>query len=182
MLDFDSKPDYFTSDDDEEELQEEVSTTDNGNTIHFPEATTVNSPVSEDPQQPETRKKHPMRRILWGSIVLLAIAFGIAFWIRYFNPYETDIQEVGYITDMKRQGVFFKTWEGEMIVRDALTDSTRVYSRDYKFSVDDDALASHISALKGTGTPVRLTFKRYWGVVPWRGASTCIVTEISPAQ
>jgi hypothetical protein len=180
MFDLDSKPDYFTSDDDEEEIKQEETpaVTEPDRTIRFTESASVNTPVVEPEQKPERRGSG--RHILVWSLVVLALAFGISIWIRYFNPYETDIQEVGYITDMKRQGVFFKTWEGAMIVRDALNDSSRVYQRDCIFSVDDEALASHIVALKGSGTPVRLTFKRYWGVVPWRGSTTCIVTDIAP--
>ncbi|MFG6382331.1 MAG: hypothetical protein K1V87_09535 [Muribaculum sp.] len=176
-MDLDSKPDYFMADDPEpsdDAVQKPV--------IQFgceqKEAAAEGCGESE----PRRRRRHPMRRMILWSVLFVLLALGIGFWVRYLNPYETDMNEVGYVVDLKKQGVIFKTWEGQMIVRSALVDSTKTYSRDFTFSVDRDALARRLSELKGTGTPVKVTYKRYWGMLPWRGANTCIVTEVEPQR
>ncbi len=112
------------------------------------------------------------------SIVIVALAATI--YIRYFTPYVTDSRMTGYITNVERRGIFFKTFEGEMISETALTDTTRVYTRDFVFSIPDDSVARAMQSLQGSGRPVRVTYERFYGTLPWRGASTCIVTAAEP--
>lgn len=163
-MDLDSKPDNFLS----EEKTEPVIKFDGG------------APAdSGSPQMPEKpKKRHTMRRILWWSFAIIVVAVAAVTWMRYINPYETDMEERGYVVDFKRQGVLFKTWEGQMLVQSALIDSTRPYSRDFVFSVDNDEVAHKLAAAKGTGREVTVSYKRYWGVLPWRGATSTIVTSV----
>ncbi len=163
-MDLDSKPDNFLS----EEKNEPV--------IKFEGGAPAEAGSPFVPEKP--KKRHTMRRIFWWSVVVVVLALGIVAWVRYVNPYETDMEEHGYVVDFKRQGVLFKTWEGQMIVQSALIDSTRPYSRDFVFSVDNDDVASKLAAAKGTGREVTVTYKRYWGVLPWRGATSTIVTSV----
>ena len=174
-MDLDSKPDYFLADDNDSGRQE----TDTPK-IRF--ECCDNQPETPETPQPPHRRSHRMKRMFWWSVVIILFVLGIGFWIRYINPYETDMHETGYVVDFKRQGVIFKTWEGQMVVQSSLVDTTRTYSRDFSFSVDDDALAGRMSAMKDTGVPVKVTYKRYWGMLPWRGASTCIVTSAVPER
>lgn len=167
-MDLDSKPDYFTAPETpEEESRDSV--------IRFEQAPEP-LPEQSGPGKPRRRRG---RRILCGSVLVLFVVIGIALWIRYFNPYETDMHESGYVIDFKRQGYVFKTWEGTMVVNSSLTDTTRVYSRDFTFSVDNDEVASRLSALKDSGRLVTVGYKRYWGVLPWRGSSQCVVTSVN---
>lgn len=103
---------------------------------------------------------------------------GVTVYVRYFTPYVTDSRATGYITNVERRGIFFKTFEGEMISEAALTDTTRVYTRDMSFSIPSDSLALRLQNLQGSGRPVRLTFERYYGNLPWRGATNCILVGI----
>lgn len=178
-MEFDNHPDYFTNSDDEP-----VNEPKNPNVIQFdnvaPTPRSIPAPEEENkPEPPRKQKKHhPLRKFFWITGLVVVIALGVIVWARYINPYETDIIERGYVVDFKRQGIIFKTWEGQMLVQSALTDASRPYSRDFVFSVDDEALAAQLAALNGTGKQVTLTYKRYWGVLPWRGATQCIVTGI----
>ncbi len=166
-MDLDSKPDYFINDEPAPETGKPV--------IKFEGA---GAPGPEK----KSKKRHPLRRMMWWMAIVVILGLGATFWVRYINPYETDIEERGYIVDFKRQGIIFKTWEGQMVTQEALTDSTRPYSRQLTFSVDNDRTASRIAAAKGTGRPVTVTCKRYWGVLPWRGATPTIVTSVSQAD
>lgn len=163
-MDLDSKPDNFLSEEKDD------------NVIKFDGAAPVDSDSLPAPEKP--KKRHAMRRFLWWCVAVVVISLGVVTWIRYINPYETDMEESGYVVDFKRQGVLFKTWEGQMLVRSALIDSTRPYSRDFVFSVDNEDVADRLASAKGTGRKVTVSYKRYWGVLPWRGATPVIVTSV----
>ena len=163
-MDLDSKPDNFLADDSAEPV------------IKFEGEPPVDSGSPVMPEKP--KKRHTMRRIFWWSVVVIVLALGIVCWVRYVNPYETDMEERGYVVDFKRQGVLFKTWEGQMLVQSAMIDSMRPYSRDFVFSVDNEEVAHKLAAAKGTGREVTVSYKRYWGILPWRGATSTIITSV----
>ena len=150
-MDLDSKPDNFLSEEKDD------------NVIKFDGAAPVDSDSQPAPEKP--KKRHAMRRFLWWCVAVVVISLGVVTWI-------------SYVVDFKRQGVLFKAWEGQMFVRSALIDSTRPYSRDFVFSVDNEDVADRLASAKGTGRKVTVSYKRYWGVLPWRGATPVIVTSV----
>lgn len=132
-----------------------------------------NSTVVEPP------KKKSRKGCIWTWIILiLLVALGVTCWIRYFNPYITDARVSGYITSIDRRGVIFKTYEGQMISESSLTDTTRIYSRDFTFSVQAPEVIKRLQELQGTGRPITLIYERFYASLPWRGASPCVVTGI----
>lgn len=137
--------------------------------------------VLNDLEREDARGEFSMSRrtywTLWGIFIALAVLL-VAFFIRYCNPYVTDAAARGYITTVERRGIIFKTFEGQMISEEALTDTTRLYSRDVSFSIPNDSLAIKLRDYQGTGRPVEIHYSLYWGVLPWRGASKMIVTGI----
>ena len=130
-----------------------------------------------DPQAACQRRRR-RRHILLGSAGFLALALAVAVGLRYFVPYATESRVRGFVTNVERRGLLFKTFEGEMITNEMLTDTTRIYQRSVTFSVPDDSLARELQQRQSTGRPVILLTKRYHGSLPWRGASTTIVTDI----
>ena len=163
-MDFDDKPDYFMAPQ-PEETPDPVIRFDNEET--------------PQPEKPRRRRNRGRKILLWSVFIIAAVLAGI-FWMRYLAPYETHMHEEGYVVDFKKQGFLFKTWEGQMLVNQSLVDTSQVYSRDFVFSVDNDRVARELSSLKGSGKKVSVTYKRYWGALPWRGATTCIVTGVNP--
>lgn len=129
-----------------------------------------------DPQAACQRRRR--RHILLGSAAFLALALAVAVGLRYFVPYATESRVRGFVTNVERRGLLFKTFEGEMITNEMLTDTTRIYQRSVTFSVPDDSLARELQQRQSTGRPVILLTKRYHGTLPWRGASTTVVTDI----
>jgi len=123
---------------------------------------------------PAKRKRHGWR---WFFLILLA-ALCVTIYIRYFVPYATESRTTGFVTRVEKRGIIFKTFEGEMISQSQLTDTTRIYSRDFLFSIPNDSLARELQTHEGSGRPVTITCKRYFGTLPWRGASNTIVTAI----
>lgn len=127
---------------------------------------------------PAKRKRHGWR---WFFIIMFA-ALCVTIYIRYFVPYATESRTTGFVTRVEKRGIIFKTFEGEMISQSQLTDTTRIYSRDFLFSIPDDSLARELQTHEGSGRPVTITCKRYFGTLPWRGASNTIVTAIEKGK
>ena len=135
-------------------------------------------PDSLTAKSPKKRRK---RAWVW-FFVVLALILCTAVSIRYFVPYVTESRTVGYVTLVEKRGIVFPTFEGEMINESQLTDTTRIYSRDVYFSIPDDSIALRLQKYQGTGRPVTVTCKRYYGTLPWRGASNNILVGFEPAK
>ena len=103
----------------------------------------------------------------------------VAFHIRYYVPYTSDTKTTGYITLVERRGLFFKTYEGEMISESHLNDTSQIYSRAFYFSIPTDSLGRLIQSYQGTGQKVTLTTQKYYGTLPWRGSQRLVVTGVS---
>lgn len=170
------KPDHFTRDDDNTGASASRPSDNRATDANDPFAP-AHQPASA-PTRP--RRRNRFRRFMAWSIALLVIVLGVCCYVRYFLPYAEDAQTMGYVSSVEKRGLIFKTYEGELLTHETLSDTTRVYQRDFSFSVPDDSLARLIQSYQGTGIPVRLTFKRYYAPVAWRGASTNVVTAVAP--
>lgn len=166
-MNFDEQPDHYTVPEDYKASEQE--------TIHWEEQQENPGPDGKKP-----KKLHRGRRIFISTLIILALVLGVAFWLRYCNPYVTDAKEVGYIVKVERRGHIFKTWEGDMILTSALTDTGHTYSRDFAFSVDDPQIALRLQSFQGTGHQVEIRYKSYSGILPWRGSSPNIITSVLP--
>lgn len=123
---------------------------------------------------------HPRRHLvwIWCAAALLVIFSLIAFRMRYVTPYVTEASQYGYIESIEYRGTLFKTYEGVLLPYRELHDTTRLYERDFFFSVSDKDVANRLRRLAGNGEPVRVTYSRYHATLPWRGSSKVIVTAV----
>ncbi|MBD5322376.1 MAG: hypothetical protein HDS01_06370 [Bacteroides sp.] len=133
---------------------------------------------SNNPESPARKHRRGCMRLIWFFLILIAVA-ATAFYIRYFIPYTSDTLTSGYIVLVEKRGLFFKTFEGEMISESMLADTAKVYSRDFYFSIPDDSLARVVQSYQGTGRRVTVTTQKYYGTLPWRGSQKSIVTAIT---
>lgn len=147
----------------------------------FEDRAGAGAPASQTPA-PRQRKRHRGRKFLLWFIFIVLLVGGGAFWVRYLNPYTEDTLTTGYITNVEKRGIFFKTYEGEMVSENVALDSARVYQRDLHFSIPSAELARELQSYQGSGRKVTITTEKYYGVLPWRGASNVIVTNVEPAQ
>lgn len=129
--------------------------------------------VSEKP-----RKRHHFKA--W-FFTILALLLAVTVYVRYFVPYVTESRSTGYVTLVEKRGIVFHTFEGEMVSESLLSDTSRVYTRDVYFSIPDDSLALRLQKYQGTGRAVTITCKRYYGTLPWRGASNTVLESFEPA-
>ena len=124
------------------------------------------------------RRRHGCRRALAWILTIAVLGLGLTFYLRYFNPYATDARLTGCVLSVEKRGVFFKTYEAEIVTRDALADTSRVYTRERSMTVGSDEVARKLQALQGTGRPVTVSYERFYGTLPWRGSSTSVITGI----
>lgn len=171
-MNFDEQPDHYTVPEDYKGSEKE--------TIRWEKEHDPGCQIEPGDEKP--RKCNRWKRIFTGTVIILALVLGTAFWLRYMNPYVSDAKERGYVVKVEKRGHLFKTWEGDMILQSALTDSTNIYSREFNFSVEDPELALRLQEYQGTGKPVVVTYKRYSGTLPWRGSSANVVTSVKPVE
>lgn len=128
----------------------------------------------------ERKKKNRLRGCLTWVVCIAVVVIAVTVWIRYYVPYVTESKVTGYVTTVEKRGIIFKTFEGEMVSEEQFATSNRVYSRDINFSIPDDDLARRLQQYQSSGQPVTVTCKRYYGSLPWRGASNTVVVSFTP--
>lgn len=139
----------------------------------------------EDPEyweQEESEWDHLKRRSripmwVWWLLAFAVVGLVVGCWIRYFSPYVEDATQYGYVENIENRGMIFKTYEGTLIPYKELLDTTRIYNRDFVFSVPDKKVAATIKQAMYDAKPIRVGYKKYYATVPWRGASKIIVTD-----
>ena len=85
---------------------------------------------------------------------------------------------MGYVESIERRGTVFKTYEGVLLPYKELLDTTRVYRRDFIFTAADEKGAVALKRAMYLGRPVRVSYKQYHAIVPWRGSSKIVVTAV----
>lgn len=172
MIIDDNHPDFFV---DSARSQDSVPAHP-GDTIQF------DSGAAAQEQGGKAGKPNRWRRVLAMLALVCVLALSIVFWIRYLNPYATDCRMSGYVTGVEKRGIIFKTYEADIISEKALTDTVRLYSHDESFSVADAAVVKSLRQYQGTGLPVELVYEKYYGTLPWRGASKSVILAVRPVE
>lgn len=122
---------------------------------------------------------------VWILCALAVVGLVIGCWIRFFSPYVEDATQYGYVENIEKRGMIFKTYEGTLIPYKELMDTTRIYNRDFVFSVADQKTATALKQALIDAKPVRIGYKKYYATVPWRGANKIVVTSadtVNPTQ
>lgn len=133
---------------------------------------------------PTPRRSLVRKLILYGG-ALLAIILLTVFYIRWFTPVVTDATQAGYIEKIQKEGQFLKSFEGRMLPYRELMDTARVYDEDFQFSTRNDTVAARLKMAELRGEPVRVTYKRYRHVLPWKGnteVTVIAVDSVDPAK
>lgn len=118
------------------------------------------------------------RRRGYMALGVIIVILGTIFYLRYLNPYVVDARTAGYVKSVEKRGIIFRTYEADVISEERLTDTTRVYSGNMMLTVPDESLARKLQELQGTGRKVTIVYEKYYGTLPWRGASTNVITGI----
>ncbi len=138
-------------------------------------------PAYWDAEESEWEHLKPRRRLkpwLWGGLVMIVVALGVACWLRYFSPYLEDATQYGYVEHIEKRGTVFKTYEGVLLPYKELHDTTRIYSRDFIFTAADKQVALRLKRAQLDARPVRVTYRQYHATLPWRGSSKTVITAV----
>ena len=112
---------------------------------------------------------------------LAVVALAIFVYVKFFFVYSQGVNE-GDINYFQNEGFIFKTYEGKMIQTgyNSRNSSATIQSNEFKFSVVDEQVAREIET--NSSRQIKLHWKRYLGVLPWRGNSQYVVDSIVYVQ
>lgn len=127
--------------------------------------------------------------LIWGAVALIVVAIVGIIYFHWFRPYADQSMMSGYINNIERRGLLFKTYEGELIPFRSVIDTTRmdtlnVDRSNYTFSAVPE-VAAKLRRMQYSNTPVRVEVKRYRASLPWRGESRVqivAVDSLNPAD
>ena len=117
------------------------------------------------------------RKIATTIVTLLLLGLAIFVYLKFFFVYSEGTNE-GDINYFQREGFVFKTYEGKMIQTgyNSHNTSATIQSNEFKFSVVDERIAEQIDS--NSSRQIKLHWKRYLGILPWRGNSQFVVDSI----
>ena len=108
---------------------------------------------------------------------LLLIAGALFCYFRYYFVFGEGVKS-GELNYVVHKGFIFKTYEGKMIQTgyNSRNTSATIQSNEFKFSVEDERVAHQIEY--SSSRQIKLHWKRYLGVLPWRGNSQYVVDSV----
>lgn len=117
-----------------------------------------------------------MKKIAWISGSILIVILLVFFWWKFYFVFGEGVK-AGSLNYFVKKGVLFKTYEGR-VVQEGFQSPTAggLQSNEFRFSVTDDDVAAELE--RSSGQHVELRYKEYNGILPWRGTSNFVVTEV----
>lgn len=116
---------------------------------------------------------------LLGGLILVLV-LGVFLWWKFFFVFGEGVK-AGSLNYFVKKGVIFKTWEGRMVQEGFQSPTSgALQSNEFRFSVIDPEVAKTLEL--NSGKHVELRYKEYNGMLPWRGASEYVVTEVINAS
>lgn len=89
-----------------------------------------------------------------------------------------DGDRVGIVTKLSHKGIYWKTWEGQMIIGGQGTVTTNVWS----FSVPDVNILPEVREALEFQKEVRLSYHQKLFPAPWKGSTTYYITGVTPVK
>lgn len=123
---------------------------------------------------PRDRYRDVVYAIIGATVALLAFLA----WLLFYHPVVSEAQATGRLMKVECRGMVFKTFEGEMVSEQYVTDTIKRQSNDFLFSVETDSLSYRMMMLQNRGKKLTVVYKRYILPLPWRGSSKCIATDV----
>lgn len=118
------------------------------------------------------------RLIAWGVALIVVVAVLWAVYLYLFTPAVSEAVTYGYVEDIRKEGMLFKSYEGTILPYKSLMDTVKPYEGDFIFSTPDVEIATRLKMDEATGTPVRVEYEIYRTRMPWRGKEKIIVVKV----
>ncbi|UZD22516.1 hypothetical protein PBT90_03630 [Algoriphagus halophytocola] len=117
-----------------------------------------------------------MKKFAWiAGIILVGVLAGI-FWYKFYFVFGEGVK-AGSLNYFVKKGVIFKTYEGR-VVQEGFQSPTAggLQSNEFRFSVVDAEVAEKLE--RASGKFVELRYEEFNGMLPWRGTSNFVVTDV----
>ena len=119
--------------------------------------------------------KSTMRKVLFGLLILLGLAFVLSFFI--FNFTYSEGNRAGVLMKFSKKGYIFKTYEGELNIGGVGNVSgTAQMNQVWLFSVRDQATADSLMTMEGK--KVSLHYKQVLKNMDWQGETDYFVDGV----
>lgn len=117
-----------------------------------------------------------MKKFAWILGISALVIFLIFFWWKFYFVFGEGVK-AGSLNYFVKKGVIFKTYEGR-VVQEGFQSPTAggLQSNEFRFSVESEEVASKLE--RASGKFVELKYKEFNGMLPWRGTSNFVVTEV----
>jgi hypothetical protein len=121
-----------------------------------------------------------MKKIGLITGLILVLVLGIFFWWKFYFVFGEGVK-AGSLNYFVKKGVMFKTWEGRMVQEGFQSPTSgALQSNEFRFSVIDPDVAAILE--RNSGKHLELRYKEYNGMLPWRGTSEFVVSEVINAS
>jgi hypothetical protein len=117
-----------------------------------------------------------MKKFAWISGLILVLVLGIFLWWKFYFVFGEGVK-AGSLNYFVKKGVIFKTYEGRMVQEGFQSPTSgALQSNEFRFSVTDPEVAAILE--RNSGKRLELRYQEYNGMLPWRGTSVFVVTEV----
>lgn len=117
-----------------------------------------------------------MKKFGWIIGISLVVFLSVFIWWKYFFVFGEGVK-AGSLNYFVKKGIIFKTYEGRIVQEGFQSPSAgALQSNEFRFSVENEEVALRLE--RSSGKHVELRYKEYNGILPWRGASNYVVTEV----
>ena len=121
-----------------------------------------------------------MKKFAWITGLILVLVLGIFFWWKFYFVFGEGVK-AGSLNYFVKKGVVFKTWEGRMVQEGFQSPTSgALQSNEFRFSVIDPEVAAILE--RNSGKHLELRYEEYNGMLPWRGTSEFVVSEVLNAS
>ncbi len=121
-----------------------------------------------------------MKKFGWITGLILVFVLGIFFWWKFYFVFGEGVK-AGSLNYFVKKGVMFKTWEGRMVQEGFQSPTSgALQSNEFRFSVTDPEVAAILE--RNSGKHLELRYKEFNGMLPWRGTSEFVVSEVINAS
>ncbi|MDR0824076.1 MAG: hypothetical protein LBN74_03215 [Prevotella sp.] len=121
-----------------------------------------------------------VKKIILLLLALIVAGLLIFGYVWFYVPFSDSGVKAGILNNVKHKGIIFKTYEGQLIQSGFRPGVQGLQSNEFQFSVENKELFEKLMPLSGQN--VRLHYKEYYGVLPWRGYTKFIVDSIISAE
>ena len=121
-----------------------------------------------------------MKKFAWITGLTLVVILGLFLWWKFYFVFGEGVK-AGSLNYFVKKGVIFKTYEGRMVQEGFQSPTSgALQSNEFRFRVTDPEVAKILE--RNSGKHLELRYQEYNGILPWRGTSEFVVTEVLNAD